>query len=130
MSDPKRSPAPSSSPNLSRRSALFRMLEVSVAVAGAAVLTSGVSGGEAQARRPPPPVEPQSPLVSLQIEAPGGGDFPSFRHGADTWLAGSEGDRYNLRLQNHSPERVEVVVSVDGRDVISGRLGDYAKQRG
>lgn len=106
------------------------MLEVGAAVAGTALLTSGVTEQTAEARRPPPPVEPQSPLVSLQVESPDGGDFPNFRHGGEIWVAGSHGDRYNLRLQNHSPERVEVVVSVDGRDVISGRLGDYAKQRG
>ena len=126
MSDPKRAEDPS----WSRRGALFRMLEVGVAVAGTALLTSGASESEAKARQPPPPLEPQSPLVSVQIESPSGHDFPSFRQGRDTWLAGAEGERYNLRLQNHSPARVEVVVSVDGRDVISGRLGDYAKQRG
>ncbi len=117
-------------PNLSRRGALIRMLEVGVGVAGAALLTSGATEQTAEARKLPPPVEPQSPLVSIQIEAPDGSDFPSFRHGGEVWIAGSEGQRYNLRLQNHSPERVEVVVSVDGRDVISGRLGDYVKQRG
>lgn len=126
MHDPKRS----EDPNLSRRGALIRMMEVGVAVAGAALLTSGANENEAEARRPPPPIEPQSPLVSLELQSPHGGEFPSFRHGGDVWIAGSEGERYNLRLQNHSPERVEVVVSVDGRDVISGRLGDYAKQRG
>ena len=126
MSDPKRVEDPS----MSRRGALIRILEVGAAVAGTALLTSGASESEAQAKRPPPPVVPQSPLVSVEIESPGGRDFPAFRHGSDLWLAGSEGERYNLRLQNHSPERVEVVVSVDGRDVISGRLGDYAKQRG
>lgn len=106
------------------------MMEVGAAVAGTALLTSGVTEQTAEARRPPPPIEPQTALVSLQIESPDGSDFPSFRHGAELWIAGVEGQRYNLRLQNHSPERVEVVVSVDGRDVVSGRLGDYAKQRG
>jgi hypothetical protein len=132
--DPSWLPAPARQPGhgdeLGRRGALIRMMEVGVAVAGTALLTSGASEKTAEARRPPPPVEPQSPLVSLQIETPEGADFPSFRHGGDIWIAGREGQRYNLRLQNHSPERVEVVVSVDGRDVISGRLGDYAKQRG
>jgi hypothetical protein len=129
MHDPKRSPS-QDDPNLSRRGALIRMLEIGVGVAGAAVLTSGATEQVAEARRLPPPVEPQQSLVSLQIEAPDGSDFPSFRSGGEVWIAGSEGQRYNLRLQNHSPERVEVVVTVDGRDVISGRLGDYVKQRG
>jgi hypothetical protein len=129
MQDPKRSPS-HDDPNLSRRGALIRMLEIGVGVAGAAVLTSGASEQVAEAKRLPPPVEPQQPLVSVHVESPDGGDFPSFRSGGEVWIAGSEGQRYNLRLQNHSPERVEVVVTVDGRDVISGRLGDYVKQRG
>jgi hypothetical protein len=129
MQDPKRSPS-HDDPNLSRRGAFIRMLEIGVGIAGAAVLTSGASEQVAEARRLPPPVEPQQSLVSVQIEAPDGSDFPSFRSGGEVWIAGSEGQRYNLRLQNHSPERVEIVVTVDGRDVISGRLGDYVKQRG
>jgi hypothetical protein len=118
-------------PNLSRRGALIRMLEIGLGVAGAVVLTSGSSEPVAEARRLPPPVSPQPhSLVSVQVEALGGGEFPSFRHGDQVWIAGSEGQRYNLRLHNHSPGRVEVVVTVDGRDVISGQLGDYVKQRG
>jgi hypothetical protein len=138
MPDPKRAPkslseSPPKSPedpNLSRRGALIRMLEIGAGVAGAAVLTSGATEQVAEAKRLPPPVEPPHSLVSIRVEAPDGSDFPSFRHGREVWVAGSEGQRYNLRLQNHSPERVEVVVTVDGRDVISGRLGDYVKQRG
>jgi hypothetical protein len=129
MQHRKRSPS-HDDPNLSRRGALIRMLEIGVGVAGAALLTSGATEQVAEARRLPPPVEPQQPLVSIRVETPDGSDFPSFGHGDEVWVAGSEGQRYNLRLQNHSPERVEVVVTVDGRDVISGRLGDYVKQRG
>ena len=117
-------------PNLSRRGALFRMFEVGLGIAGAAVLTSGSSEPVAEAKKPPPAIEPQQPLVSLAIETPDGGSFPTFAHGGDLWIAGVEGQRYNLRIQNNSPNRVEVVVSVDGRDVVSGRLGDYVKQRG
>jgi len=133
MQDPKRSPLRrSDDPYTSRRGALIRLLEIGVGVAGAAVLTSGSSEPVAEARRAPAPVavSPHASPISLQVEAVGGGSFPSFRHAGAIWVAGSEGQRYNLRLQNHSPDRVEVVVTVDGRDVISGRLGDYVKQRG
>lgn len=130
MQDPKRPDLRHEDPNSSRRRALIRILEIGVGIAGAALLSSGASQPIAQARRLPPPVQPQNPLVSIQVEAVDGRDYPSFRHGADLWIAGSEGQRYNLRLHNHSPERVEVVCTVDGRDVISGRLGDYVKQRG
>ena len=129
MNDPTRS----EDPTLSRRKALIRVLEVGVGIAGAALLTSGASEQTAQARirkKLPPPVEPQAPLVSLQLETPDGSDFPVFFHGGEAWVAGREGARYNLRLENHSHNRVEAVVTVDGRDVITGRLGDYVKQRG
>ncbi len=118
------------SPNFDRRAALIRMLQVGVGVAGAAILTSGSVEGEAEAKRMPPPISPQRALVSLEVEGPGGGAFPTFLSGRQPWLAGVEGQRYALRIQNHSNQRVEVVVTVDGRDVISGRLGDYVKQRG
>ena len=117
-------------PNLSRRGALIRVLEIGAGVAGAVLLTSGASEPVAEAKRLPPMVETPTSLVSIQVETPDGSDFPSFRQGSELWIAGSEGQRYNLRLADHSPERVEVVVTVDGRDVISGRLGDYVKQRG
>lgn len=115
---------------LGRRAALVRLLNVGVGVAGAALLTSGSTERRAQARKLPPPKQPQRSLVSLSVETPGGGSFATFGHGSQTWLAGVEGERYNLRVQNHTNERVEIVVTVDGRDVISGRLGDYVKQRG
>jgi hypothetical protein len=131
MQDAKRPSNLDDDPHLSRRGALIRMLEIGAGVAGALVLTSGATEQTAEARRPlPPPVEPQRSLVSLRVETPDGGEFPSFRHGSKDWIAGVEGQGYRLRLQNHSPERVEVVVTVDGRDVISGQLGDYVKQRG
>ncbi|EDM75301.1 hypothetical protein PPSIR1_26026 [Plesiocystis pacifica SIR-1] len=117
-------------PNLSRRGALWRIFEVGVGVAGATLLTSGSTQQVAQARRMPPPVEPQRSLVSLELETPDGDSFPTFGHAGDRWAAGFEGERYNLRITNHTPKRVEIVVTVDGRDVISGRLGDYVKQRG
>ena len=31
---------------------------------------------------------------------------------------------------NRTHQRIEAVVTVDGRDVISGQVGDYTKQRG
>ena len=40
------------------------------------------------------------------------------------------GARYTLRMANHSSRRVEAVVSVDGRDAINGRPGDFRTNRG
>jgi hypothetical protein len=52
----------------------------------------------------------------------------SFPSNGDTWVLGQLGQRYTLRVLNHSPQRVEAVVSVDGRDVIDGQPGNTAKR--
>lgn len=123
-------------PNLSRRGAVIRILQIGAGVAGAAILTSGAAPQEAEARaprrrgrRPSPPVE-TSELVSLELVSPRGPGFAHFTNGDERWIAGREGERYNLRLQNRSSARIEVVVTVDGRDVISGEPGDFLEQRG
>jgi hypothetical protein len=47
-----------------------------------------------------------------------------------TWIEGRCDARYSVRITNHTGERVEVVVSVDGRDVIDGESADYVRKRG
>jgi hypothetical protein len=54
----------------------------------------------------------------------------TFRHDGETFVLGHLGERYTLRVVNHSGRRVEAVVSVDGRDVIDGRPGDWYGKRG
>lgn len=68
--------------------------------------------------------------VTLLVERPGGEAFPMFPRGSSMYVAGDEGSQYVLRLVNNTAERVEVVVTVDGRDVVTGELGDFKKQRG
>jgi hypothetical protein len=77
------------------------------------------------------PVAPAvQPLVSLTLEQPGGVPLPSFLHLGSLYFGGQQGERYDLRLTNNTGERVEAVITVDGRDVISGELGNFKKQRG
>lgn len=77
------------------------------------------------------PVAPVGqPLVSLTLEHPGGVPLPAFLHLGSLYFAGQQGERYDLRLTNNTGERVEVVITVDGRDVISGELGNFKRQRG
>lgn len=71
-----------------------------------------------------------SPDVDVELEHPYGGDFPTFWHAGSMYVAGDIGERYNLRVRNNSNRRVEVVVTVDGRDVITGKLGNFKSQRG
>jgi hypothetical protein len=54
----------------------------------------------------------------------------SFEYGGESYVLGSEGRRYVLRVRNNSGRRVEAVVTVDGLDVIDGKTGDYKNKRG
>src|SRR5437870_13094917 len=60
----------------------------------------------------------------------GGAPARTFRHDGDTFVLGYLGERYTLRVVNHSGRRVEAVVSVDGRDVVDGKPADWRKKRG
>jgi hypothetical protein len=54
----------------------------------------------------------------------------TFGHDGETFVLGHVGERYTLRVVNRSGRRVEAVVSVDGRDVIDGKPGDWRGKRG
>jgi hypothetical protein len=68
--------------------------------------------------------------VSITLESANHGVLPSGVLGNSMYFAGQEGEQYIVRLTNNTAERLELVVTVDGRDVVSGEIGDYAKQRG
>jgi hypothetical protein len=55
---------------------------------------------------------------------------PTFFQNGGTYVLGQQGQRYTLRITNHTGRRVEAVVSVDGRDVVDGRPADYRGKRG
>lgn len=55
---------------------------------------------------------------------------PRFHHAAETYVLGHPGQRYTLRVWNRSPRRIEAVVSVDGRDVVDGKPGDFRTKGG
>ena len=84
----------------------------------------------ADARSPWRPQPAAPPPYSFSIEDENGNSLPTFVKDGRTFLLGEPGLRYNIRVQNPTGQRVEAVVSVDGRDVISGAPGDYVKQRG
>jgi hypothetical protein len=66
----------------------------------------------------------------LTLEDEFGNTLPAFRHRGELFAMGTYGRRYNVRVTNHTGRRVEAVVTVDGRDVISGSPGDFKRQRG
>jgi len=73
-------------------------------------------------------VGPRSGPYSFEIVDEGGRRLPTFEHRGRTWVLGSMGERYLLRVRNDSPRRVEVVASVDGRDVVDGRPASLEKR--
>jgi hypothetical protein len=54
--------------------------------------------------------------------------LPTFSHQGRTYVLGSVGRRYQIRVRNDSGRRVEVVVSVDGRDVMDGGPSALARR--
>ena len=66
---------------------------------------------------------------SVQIDSDDG-VLPTYHHGGYTYIEGRRGLRYTIRVNNSTGERVEAIVTVDGRDVITGRQGNYRRQRG
>jgi hypothetical protein len=59
----------------------------------------------------------------------GAGRFLSgFEAGGKKFMIGAAGERYSIVIQNHAPARLEVVVSVDGLDVLDGQEASFAKR--
>jgi len=65
---------------------------------------------------------------SMQVVDAAGHELPTFAHRGGTYLLGVPGGRYLLRIHNRSAQRVEVVASVDGRDVIDGQPSALSKR--
>lgn len=69
-------------------------------------------------------------LGPLDIELRGHGRrLPCFTHNGQFYVVGRRGMPYSIWIRNRTSERLEVLVAVDGRDVVSGRPAD-ARQRG
>jgi hypothetical protein len=95
-----------------------------LAVLGAA----SICNAESPWRRRVAPAVP--PPYRVALESPEGTPLPAFRHAGSNYVLGEPGERYNVRVENPTAERVEAVVTIDGRDAISGEVGDYVTQRG
>src|SRR5512133_294361 len=65
---------------------------------------------------------------SFELVDEAGRVLPTYSHRGRTYVLGSMGQRYVVRVRNGSPGRVEVVVSVDGRDVLDGAPSEWRKR--
>lgn len=113
----------SSPPLSSRRLALISGFAF-LAVLGGASICDAESPWRRRLPRPAPPP------YRVVLEGLDGAALPTFRQAGTTYVLGEPGERYNVRVENPTAERVEVVLTVDGRDAISGEVGDYVSQRG
>lgn len=59
-----------------------------------------------------------------------GAPAQTFWHSGESYVLGYSGERYTLRIVNNSGQRIEAVVSVDGRDAVDGKPADYRSKRG
>lgn len=66
----------------------------------------------------------------LSLRDGGGAPLAHYAHDGATYVEGVQGQPYTVRVENPTGGRVEAVITVDGRDVISGEQGDYVTQRG
>lgn len=94
-----------------------------LALFGLAAVFLGQTGG---AR---PPSYPDY-SYSVTLEDAQGNSLRTFRHEGTTFALGFVGERYDVRIENHTERRVEAVLTVDGRDAVSGAVGDFVQERG
>ncbi len=89
-----------------------------LALIACAAPRSSLAGGECSRSGP----------YSLQVVDEAGRVLPTFHHQGSTYVLGAQGGRYLLRVHNDSGRRVEVVASVDGRDVVDGKPSALARR--
>jgi hypothetical protein len=67
-------------------------------------------------------------LVSVGLRDEGGRFFSGFSAAGRNFAVGEAGHRYAIVLRNNTNFRLEVVVSVDGLDVLDGKAASFAKR--
>jgi hypothetical protein len=67
-------------------------------------------------------------LVSVGLRDEGHLFFPGFLAGGRDYAVGESGRRYSIVLRNNTNFRLEVVLSVDGLDVLDGKAASFAKR--
>src|SRR5512137_1822261 len=65
---------------------------------------------------------------SFELTDESGRTLPTFDKDGRSWVLGEPGQRYLVRVRNGSDRRIEVVVSVDGRDVVDGHASGWSRR--
>lgn len=65
--------------------------------------------------------------LGIQVHGKEAREFP---HDGNTFVWARPGTEYSIVAWNYTDRRVEVVITVDGLDIIAGKIGNYTEQRG
>ena len=71
---------------------------------------------------------PTSSLLSVALRDQNGRLLPGLIVGDRWFVVGEEGRRYSIIVRNRSDLRLEVVLSVDGLDVLDGQTASFRKR--
>ncbi len=74
------------------------------------------------------PAEIHSSLYSMEVIDEYDVPLDAYRNRGRLYVLGSPGQRYAVRITNHSDHRIEALLSVDGLDVIDGQPADLRKR--
>lgn len=101
-----------------------------VAAAAVAAPTFADTPESAAARRWTPPPTTVEPVPAFQVELVDASErsLPTFTKSGQRFVMGAMGERYRIHVQNPSSQRMEVVVSVDGLDVLDGGEASLGKR--
>jgi len=66
--------------------------------------------------------------VSVRLLDESGAALPSTNFGGHDYVAGADGQRYVIQIENHTGNRFEAVATVDGLDVVDGKDGALNKR--
>jgi hypothetical protein len=66
--------------------------------------------------------------VSVRLLDENGSPLPTTNFGGRDYVAGADGQRYVIHIENHTGNRFEAVATVDGLDVIDGQGGSFSKR--
>jgi len=67
-------------------------------------------------------------FVSVELRDGSGRLLPGLSSAGQWFVVGERGDRYSIVVRNESDARIEIVLSVDGLDVMDGRPASFRKR--